>query len=82
MPRFYFDLYDDSSSISDDHGEVFATLSEAREQAVAIVLDVLSEAHAFRPARHGCRIRGDHGGVVCDVRLTLEVIAQLAAPDA
>ncbi|WP_237482974.1 DUF6894 family protein [Lichenibacterium dinghuense] len=82
MPRFYFDLYDESSSISDEHGEVFATLGDAREQAVAIVLDVLSEAHVFRPARHGCRIRGDHGEAFCDVRVTIEVFAQQAASDA
>ncbi|WP_237478354.1 DUF6894 family protein [Lichenibacterium dinghuense] len=82
MLRFYFDLYDDLSSIPDEHGEVFATLGEAREQAVAIVLDVLSEAHAFRPARHGCRIRGEHGEAFCDVRVTLEVIAQQPSPAA
>ena len=68
MPRYYFDLYDDSGLYPDDEGLELPSLDDARQEAAHSLADMLRDAvrsgtgRAHR--RMSVEVRNDVGPVI------------------
>jgi len=74
MPRFYFDVYNDVSTL-DDAGSDLADIETAR----GVALDVLSDLTPHFPAngavgRHRVIVRGQSGECVLEAVLTYQCV--------
>jgi len=68
MPRYYFDLYDDSGLYADDEGLDLPSIDDARQEAAHSLADILRDAvrsgtgRAYR--RMSVEVRNDVGTVI------------------
>ena len=68
MPRYYFDLYDDSGLYPDDEGLELLSIDDAREEAAHSLADMLRDAVRSGTGRARRRmsveVRNDVGPVI------------------
>lgn len=73
MPRYFIDYDDGGLRLSDEEGEEFASLQEARDAAIAALPDVGREAPPVDGQRHFVAyVRDTKGEVLCTVTLNLD----------
>ena len=74
MPRFHFDIHEDSRLIADEDGQNFASVDVARKEAMLTGASIAREAFVAGSADHVVvDVREDEHAPCLKISITLEV---------